>query len=281
MRTLRPRPPRPGRPFGPPKPGVIVFPSTDIPATGENHVIQSVWIGSSLSTMEKLCIRSFLKNGHEFHLYAYNDIAGVPDGTILKDANDILPETAIKEFLYIANFSDYFRYTMLRNGGWYVDMDSVCLRPLEFKEPYVFAAAACDDYYKPVSNPLYNIGCYIENGYLKVPSVSKIMEHCKASMDKWKSGDQNYCDPMLLIQKMVNKFELERYVQPPCVFDPLPFYRLSCVVDPYVSWDLTRAYVVHLIRSGWSGGTHTHSGLFIEQQYDSDCLYEKLKKRYL
>ena len=280
MRPLR-RPPRPGHVYEAPKPGVIIFPTTNVPATEENHVVQSVWVGPSLSLLEKICIRSFLKNGHEFHLYTYGTVAGVPEGTIVKDANAIVPEKVVSSFRYLANFSDFFRYTMLMNGGWYVDMDSVCLRPLEFKAPYVFAAAACDDYYKPIINPLYSDGCYIENGYIKVPAGNNIMRHCRDLVEQWKAGDQNYCDPMLIIQKGVQKFNLESYVQPPCVFDPMPFYKLGCVVDPCVSWDLSGAYIVHLIRSGWNVGTHSHAGLVVDNQYDSDCLYEKLKRRYL
>ena len=282
MRGLRQRPPRPGRvevvvPFG-----TVKFPPTSTPATDSNCTVQSVWIGKSLSTMEQLCIRSFLKNGHKFVLYTYNDMSGIPDGTTVLDANSLVPEADIKSFRYIANFSDFFRYTMLLNGGWYVDMDSVCLRALEFKSEYVFAAAACDNYYSPVINPLYSADCYIENGYIKVPAGNKVMGYCRDLIVNWKSGsNQDYCEPMRFIQRGVKKFDLQRYVQPPAVFDPLSFYKLGDVVNPYVSWDLSRAYVVHLIRSGWAGGSHVHSGLDINGAYPSECLYEVLKRRYL
>lgn len=61
-------------------------------------VIQSLWIGGSLSVMEQLCITSFLKNGHPFHLYTYEDVKNIPDGTIVKDAED-------KGVLYVRNFT--------------------------------------------------------------------------------------------------------------------------------------------------------------------------------
>ena len=44
-------------------------------------IIQSLWIGKELSVLEQLCICSFLKNGHNFHLYTYEKINNVPDGT--------------------------------------------------------------------------------------------------------------------------------------------------------------------------------------------------------
>ncbi len=39
-------------------------------------VFQSLWIGAELSAMEQLSIRSFLANGHEFHLYTYQERQG-------------------------------------------------------------------------------------------------------------------------------------------------------------------------------------------------------------
>jgi hypothetical protein len=49
-------------------------------------------VGNKLSLLEQLAIASFLRNGHEFHLYADNDISDVPAGAQLKDANEIIPE---------------------------------------------------------------------------------------------------------------------------------------------------------------------------------------------
>lgn len=58
-------------------------------------IIQSLWVGDKLSVIEQLCIASFLKNGHEFHLYTYQDVGAVPNGAILQDANQIIPEENI------------------------------------------------------------------------------------------------------------------------------------------------------------------------------------------
>lgn len=57
-----------------------------------NKIIQSFWYGNELSQVEQLCIKSFLANGHDFHLYTYNEnLVGVPDGCKLLDANHIVP----------------------------------------------------------------------------------------------------------------------------------------------------------------------------------------------
>ena len=103
--------------------------------------IQSLWIGDPLSNLEKLCIQSFMDNGHEFHLYTYGEIGGIPEGTIIKDGNEILPASDIfyTRSKYIAPFSDWFRYALLaKRGGFWVDMDTVCIKPFDFKEEIVF-----------------------------------------------------------------------------------------------------------------------------------------------
>jgi len=103
-------------------------------------VIQSLWIGNELSLLEQLVISSFLANGHEFHLYVYAPIACIPDGTLIKDANVILK----KKEIFTCNgsyalFADWFRWKLLnRMGGYWVDMDVVCLKPFDFADDIVF-----------------------------------------------------------------------------------------------------------------------------------------------
>jgi len=104
-------------------------------------IIQSLWIGDPLSNLEKLCIRSFLDNGHDFHLYVYDDVQGVPAGATVKDANKILPSREIfyTRGKYVGPFSDWFRYALIsKRGGVWVDMDTICIKPFDFKEEIVF-----------------------------------------------------------------------------------------------------------------------------------------------
>src|SRR4051812_16669558 len=101
----------------------------------KNRPIQSLWIGAELSNIEILCIKSFLKNGHEFHLYVYDDVKNIPSGTIIKNATDILnydESVQVKSGFgkkSKAPFSDKFRLHLLqKKGGWWVDMDVICLK---------------------------------------------------------------------------------------------------------------------------------------------------------
>lgn len=110
-------------------------------------VIQSLWIGDRLSLIERLCVSSFLHHGHDFHLYTYGNLECVPEGTILRDANEILA----KEFIFTyrrgsyAGFADWFRWELLsRKGGLWVDMDVVCLKPFAFKSDFIFGLQSSD-----------------------------------------------------------------------------------------------------------------------------------------
>ena len=131
-----------------------------------NDIIQSLWIGGELSSIEKICINSFLKNGHPFHLYTYSNIEGVPKGTTILDANTIIPKSKI--FRYpngsVACFANYFRYKLLfEKGNWWVDTDVICLAPFHFKEKYVFGIQDV--------NPLM-----INNAIMKFPKNDTLMK---------------------------------------------------------------------------------------------------------
>ena len=142
----------------------------------DNRIIQSLWVGPRLSTMERLSIRSFLANGHEFHLYCYAPIAGIPEGAIVKDAREIVPESDVEKFRNLANFSDSFRYNLLlKKGGWWSDTDSVCLRPLDFNQNYVF------------SSEVVRFGADLKGhtncGNIKVPPAAKL---CDGAASKYR-----------------------------------------------------------------------------------------------
>ena len=109
-----------------------------------NRIVQGLWSHGRLSALQQLCIRSFAANGHEFHLYAYEELPNVPqvDGVKVMPGESVLP--AAKMFLdkrgRHALFADQFRWELLRQrGGWWADMDMVCLRPLDFAADVVFA----------------------------------------------------------------------------------------------------------------------------------------------
>ena len=80
--------------------------------------IQGLWVGPRLSTMERLSIESFLRNGHEYDLYTYGPVDGVPRGAAVLDAAAVVPQALVAEFRCgggpcAAAISDAFRFKLL------------------------------------------------------------------------------------------------------------------------------------------------------------------------
>lgn len=114
-------------------------------------VINSLWIGNSLSNLEILTLKSFVANGYIFRLWIYNnDLRKVlPEGVLAADANEIIEEKDVFSYRQknkfghgkgsYAGFSDIFRYKLLYlHGGWWVDMDIACLKKFDFEQDYFF-----------------------------------------------------------------------------------------------------------------------------------------------
>jgi len=93
-------------------------------------IFQSFWHGGALPLFARHCIDSFVRAGHDYHLYTYDEI-DTPAGVDRRDAGEILPKDRI--FYYknedgsnrsIACFANLFRYKLLRQkGNWWVDTD--------------------------------------------------------------------------------------------------------------------------------------------------------------
>ena len=97
-----------------------------------------------------LTLQSFVDNGHVFHLWTYGPIDNeLPEGVVLEDANQILSEERIFRYKNfnkyghgkgsVSGFSDILRYKLLYDkGGWWIDMDVTCIKPLNVTTPYFF-----------------------------------------------------------------------------------------------------------------------------------------------
>jgi Glycosyl transferase family 2 len=239
-----------------------------------NKVMQSLWIGK-MTAMEQLCIRSFQANGHEFHLYTYDNLEGVPPGTVIKDGNEILPKEQIRRFRNIAQFSNFFYYTLLlKKGGWWTDMDNVCLKHFDFSSDYVFYQDADES--------------TISFAVAKAPAETPIMRYCYdfvSSLTQEQVSKLSYQEiGPNLTARVVPQFKLTKFVQPGIVFDPIHWSRTSKLVDPSAVWDLSKSYSLHLFHGAWNNGPEAHahsSSPSTEKEYPEGCLYEQLKRRYL
>lgn len=241
--------------------------------------VQMLWIGSRLTTLERLSIASFLANGHPVHLFAYGPIDGVPKGATLLDAREIYPESAI--FTYgdgwgqgsPAAFANLFRYKVLaERGGAWSDTDMVCVRPLEFLAAMPLAIASQRMPPTPGEpNPARFNPCFLkgERGH---PAIGECFERCAARQPgelKW--GETG---PDLATEVFVNR-ALGSAVVHPDVFCPLDFWRVrEFAMGPFGA--PANTHCVHLWNEMWR-----HHGMDKDAAYPANSAYEALKRRYL
>jgi len=238
-----------------------------------NNIIQGLWVGNKLTTMERLSIQSYLSNGHQYHLYSYNDIENVPSGTIIKDGNEIIFKDKIFSYKTgegkssFSAFSNFFRYKLLlEKGGWWSDTDMICLRPFDFEEEYVF------------STEFYNGTNQVTSGLIKAPIGSDVIQYawdiCRSKdPDKIVWGEVG----PRLVAEAVEKFSLQRFAKPYKVFMPLGFEMWMQVLMPNIQMEVgDDPYSLHLWNEMWR-----RNNMDKNKTYSSTCYYEKLKRKYL
>lgn len=111
-------------------------------------LIQTFWKGPRLHRLQRLSLASFLDHGHSVRLYAYEAPTGLPHGVELRDAAEILPYDPTLRVASgfgsssPATFADRFRTQLLHDqGGWWADLDVVCLRPFPSSPPALLAGS--------------------------------------------------------------------------------------------------------------------------------------------
>ena len=220
--------------------------------------------------MERLSIASFLAQEHEYHLYVYEDVKHLPDGTLIKDGNEILPSSMIfqyREFKSYAGFSNFFRYKLLlEKGGWWVDTDMVCLRRFDFADDYVFSSEMSEG--QEVTNA----------GAIKAPAGSNVMSYA------WQICQRKNIENLVwgetgpgLVDKAIRLFSLQQFKRPPQVFCPISYSEWDSVLQPGAvqAFDKT-THAVHLWNEMWR-----RASLDKNQKFHPECLYEELKRKHL
>ena len=106
--------------------------------------LNALWFGDRLSYLEQLSIKTALALGHPYTVFSYSPdkLSGVPDGAELRDAREVMVDERRIKYLhgkFKALASDFFRYELLaQSRGYWVDLDLIFLKPLNFKTEYVF-----------------------------------------------------------------------------------------------------------------------------------------------
>jgi hypothetical protein len=238
-----------------------------------------LWIGDRLSTLERLCIASFLAHGHDVHLYAYGPIGGVPAGTQLRDAREVMPESSV--FTYASGlgkgspsaFANEFRYKLLlERGGAWSDTDVVCLRPFTFLEtmPHAVSSERLRPGYEEGGTRLANAGL------LKAPPGSPFIARCHevASAANRSALTWGQTGPRL-VNRVIDELGFGEFVLPPEAICPVDWWDLTPILIGPVP-DAPGTYGLHLWNEMWR-----RSGIDKDARYPPYGAYEVLKSRYL
>ena len=241
---------------------------------GITPIVQSLWIGGSLPPIQHLSIRSFLEHGHEYQLYAYEEIDGVPTGTTVCDASTILPRESI--FCYqdgfgkgsYSAFSNLFRYKLIfEKGGWWVDTDVVCLKAFDFDDEFVFATEREEDDTSMAASCVF-----------KSPAKSEYLGYCLQVCDAKDKARLRWGEigPHLL-NDAIKRFNLTSHLVPVHVFNPINHFEFTEILRS--DFDVSRlkdSYAVHLWNERWRS-----ENIDPDDDAHPQSLYALFKKRYL
>lgn len=253
--------------------------------------IQMLWVRGNLTRMELLAVRSFLAHGHPVDLYTYEAGDNIPPGVRIRDAAEILPvelaplqPTAPFSKGSMGAFSDCFRYHLLHaRGGWWVDMDIVCLRPWRF--PQTALTASTDE---------GTFGLIANTCVMRFPAGHPLMAACREEFKTLdvRGADINQTGPLLLNQKMT-ELGLRSLLLPPPVFCPVPWnagFQLvrplwmrftlnelkQRIARPHLTMRFNRDTVaVHLWHETWR-----HEGWDKSARFPWSSLYERCQRRW-
>jgi len=231
--------------------------------------VQSLWIGSELSPMESLCINSFLKNGHPFHLYIYDEVSDIPEGTTVFDADTVIPRDKIFKHRggSYGVFADLFRYRLLLDkGGYWVDTDVVCLKP--FEHPGTVFATERIKGQKTIK---------AANCVMRAPAGAELVQFCFEMADRVDPQKLEWgaTGPELLTFA-VEKFKAYGDLAPPHVFCPVNWWDWRLYIDESATTNLlAQSDAAHLWNEMWR-----RDNLSKYDDQHPDSLYEELKRRY-
>lgn len=191
--------------------------------------INMLWIGGPLPWYAEASIRSFIHHGHEVNLYTYETDLRPPVACRIIDARDVLPRSEVFAYRdgqyqgYLSGFANWFRYELLyRNGGWWADTDVICARQFRADGDYVFASCWEPSVFDFVNN---NVIFVRERGNALMKSCAAICAEKKSNVEHSETGPT-------LLNSMVRRSNLTRFITSPRVFNPIHYSDLKLLFSP-------------------------------------------------
>jgi hypothetical protein len=181
-----------------------------------------------LPALAQLSLESFVKNsGCRVKLWSYQRFVSAQGvGTPTADAESVLPFADFKKHLsknHIAHVCDYLRYLLvLKHGGWWADMDCVCIRRLPDAR-YAFATQPGMAYRAGARFRQFQdvaLGRF-SNAVFRCPQGALLMTELIGYMQAaLKKGITDWDSVMFAHAGFVRALALEAYVAPPVQFGP-------------------------------------------------------------
>lgn len=201
----------------------------------DNQIVHCLWFDTPISKLEKNCFKSWVENDYECWVWSYDEL-DVPDGVILKDANEILPNSKIFRYQSgnyglgsVSGFSNFFRYKALfEYGGIWADADMYCLKRLP-NHPFIF-----------IQEPQFIATCLFA-----VPKNSEIMRMCWEACTEFETTTLSWATSgPILLNNMINKLRMNQHIYSPNKFIPVMWLEIEKLLTP-PALDLNGCYSLH------------------------------------
>jgi len=240
--------------------------------------VQALWIGGSLPPLQQMSVRSFLAHGHPYHLFAYEEVAGLPAGALLLDAASVLPRNRIFTYQHgfgkgsYSAFSNVFRYQLLYDrGGWWVDTDVVCLRPLALPGEHILATELDDFEQEGVFTPLTATCAF------KLPRGAPVLAYCLEVCAGKNPAALRWSEiGPYLFDEAIKRLGLTNHQLPYQAFSPVSTFEFRQLIE--AGFDFSRledSWAIHFWNQIWAS-----EGIDPEAQAHPESPYAVLKRRF-
>ena len=246
-------------------------------------IIQSLWIGAAFSKLEQLSVKSFLDNGHEYHLYVYDPVENVPAGAIIKDGNEIMDKSEIFRYKNgsIAAFANLFRYTLLyKRGGIWAATDCICVRPFRIEQDIAIASEPTSNYTNKMINcTLLKLGKDSKEAEEGVRIQYEHKPQILAGTITWASGNKT-------ATAIVGKFKLTDSILPWKAINACYYNHFKSLIDPRAHSEIKglirrpadippEMICIHMFNEMFR-----RNGIDKNLTYNSDSLFEYFKRKH-
>lgn len=204
-----------------------------------NQTINMLWVHGRLPWYAQASILSFLHHGNSVALYTYNTSIDVPKGCSVIDAEEVLPKESVFTYKegfmkgHLSGFADWFRYELLlKAGGWWSDVDVICVSRFFSSKDFVFASGWEADCNRYVNNNVI---------YVSRPGAP-IMEAAAAECRRLGSNVAHAQTGPVLLHELVNSYSLGGCVDLPDVYNPISYRDINRITKSQFYWWLLKRY---------------------------------------